>query len=107
MTFQLHQAQYDHQRKQAYVESRRGDGDGGEQLVVAVFSFCTKERLSTSEGEVLGASLEGRFSTVSLRQRPVCHDDKTKQPLVVQPDMAGLPVKRDNIASPSHLSPSV
>ena len=28
------------------VEFRRGDGDGGEQVVVAVFSFRTKERLT-------------------------------------------------------------
>jgi hypothetical protein len=28
--------------KRAYVEFRRGDGDGGEQVVVAVFSFRTK-----------------------------------------------------------------
>ena len=46
MSFRLHQTQYDHHSKRAYVEFRRGDGDGGEQLVVAVFTFCTKERLS-------------------------------------------------------------
>ena len=46
MTFQLHQAQYDDQTQRAYVEFRRGDGDGGDQLVVAVFTFRTKERLS-------------------------------------------------------------
>ena len=46
MTFRLHQAQYDNHSKRAYVEFRRGDGDGGEQLVVAVFTFRTKERLS-------------------------------------------------------------
>jgi hypothetical protein len=46
MTFQLHQAHYDDQTQRAYVELRRGDGDGGEQLVVAVFTFRTKERLS-------------------------------------------------------------
>ena len=46
MSFRLHQAQYDHHSNRAYVELRRGDGDGGEQLVVAVFTFCTKERLS-------------------------------------------------------------
>ena len=32
MTFRLHQAQYDSQTGRAYVEFRRGDGDGGEQL---------------------------------------------------------------------------
>lgn len=44
MSFRLHQAQHDRHSNRAYVEFRRGDGDGGEQLVVAV--FCTKERLS-------------------------------------------------------------
>ena len=46
MTFRLHQAHYDNQTQRAYVEFRRGDGDGGEQLVVAVFTFRTKERLT-------------------------------------------------------------
>jgi hypothetical protein len=46
MTFRLHQKQYDDQTERAYVEFRRGDGDGGEQLVVAVFTFRTKERLT-------------------------------------------------------------
>jgi hypothetical protein len=46
MTFRLHQAQYDDQTQRAYVEFRRGDGDGSEQLVVAVFTFRTKERLT-------------------------------------------------------------
>ena len=46
MTFQLHQAQYDNHTKRAYVEFRRADSDGGDQLVVAVFTFRTTERLS-------------------------------------------------------------
>src|SRR5262245_5174601 len=46
MTFRLHQAQYDNRSKRAYVEFRRSDSDG-DQLVVAVFTFDTKERLST------------------------------------------------------------
>jgi len=46
MIFRLHQAQYDNRSKRAYVEFRRTDGDGGDQLVVAVFTFRTKERLS-------------------------------------------------------------
>jgi hypothetical protein len=46
MTFRLHHAQYDSQTERAYVEFRRGDGDGGEQVVVAVFTFRTKERLT-------------------------------------------------------------
>ena len=43
MSFRLHQAQYDHHNKRAYVEFRRGDDDGGEQFVVAVFTYSTKE----------------------------------------------------------------
>jgi hypothetical protein len=46
MTFRLHQAQYDNHSKRAYVEFRRTDGQGGDQVVVAVFTFRTKERLS-------------------------------------------------------------
>ena len=46
MTFRLHQTKYDDQTERAYVEVRRGDDDGGEQLVVAVFTFRTKERLT-------------------------------------------------------------
>ena len=46
MSFRLHQAQYDDHSKRAYVEFRRTDGDGGDQLVVAVFTFRTNERLS-------------------------------------------------------------
>ena len=46
MSFRLHQAQYDNHTKRAYVEFGRGDGDGGEQLVVTVFTFHTKERLT-------------------------------------------------------------
>jgi len=41
-----HQAQYDKRTKRAYVEFRRTDSDGSDQLVVAVFTFHTKERLS-------------------------------------------------------------
>ena len=46
MTFRLHQAQYDDQTERAYVEFRRTDGDGGDQLAVAVFRFRAKERLT-------------------------------------------------------------
>ena len=46
MTFRLFQAQYDSQTGRAYVELRRSDGDGGDQLVVTVFTFRTKERLT-------------------------------------------------------------
>ena len=46
MTFRLRQAQYDNHTKRAYVEFGRTDGDGGDQLVVTVFTFRTVERLS-------------------------------------------------------------
>src|SRR5262245_12967878 len=46
--FRLHQAQYDKRSKRAYVEFRRPDMDGEDQLVVAVFTFRTTERLSKS-----------------------------------------------------------
>ena len=46
ISFRLHQTQYDSRSKRAYVEFRRSDSDGGDQLVVAVFTFQTKERLS-------------------------------------------------------------
>src|SRR5262245_11577972 len=46
MSFRLHQAQYDKRSKRAYVEFRRSDNDGGDQLVVAVFTFQSEERLS-------------------------------------------------------------
>ena len=46
ISFRLHQAQYDSRSKRAYVEFRRSDSDGGDQLVVAIFTFRTKERLS-------------------------------------------------------------
>ena len=45
-SFRLHQVQYDTRTRRAYVEFRRSDGDGGEQLVVVVFTFQTRERLS-------------------------------------------------------------
>ena len=46
MTFRLHQAKYDERTERAYVELKRDDIDGGEQLVIAVFTFRTKERLT-------------------------------------------------------------
>jgi hypothetical protein len=46
MTFRLHQAQYDNDTQRAYAEFRGDDGNGDEQLVVAVFTYRTKERLS-------------------------------------------------------------
>ena len=49
ISFRLHQTQYDSRSKRAYVEFRRSDNDGGDQLVVAVFTFRTKERLSKQQ----------------------------------------------------------
>jgi hypothetical protein len=46
MPFELAQTQYDNKTKRAYVELKRGDDDGGEQLVVAVFTFRTNERFT-------------------------------------------------------------
>jgi len=47
MSFRLHQAEYDNRSQRAYVEFRRDDDtDGGEQLVVAIFTFRTRDRLS-------------------------------------------------------------
>jgi hypothetical protein len=46
VAFRLHQVQYDSRSKRAYVEFGRSDSDGGDQLVVAVFTFRSKERLS-------------------------------------------------------------
>jgi hypothetical protein len=49
MTFRVYQAQFDKDTKRAYVEFRRIDRDGGDQLVVAVFTFHSKERLSKQQ----------------------------------------------------------
>jgi hypothetical protein len=60
MTFRLHQAQYDDQTERAYVEFRRGDGDGGERVVVAVFSFdkvLSRRSLSHCFGRSAGPTL--------------------------------------------------
>ena len=51
MTFRLHQAQYDEDTERAYVELRRRDDDGGDQHVVAVFTFRTKEKLTKRQIE--------------------------------------------------------
>ena len=51
MTFRLHQAQYDEDTERAYVELRRRDDDGGDQYVVAVFTFRTKEKLTKRQIE--------------------------------------------------------
>jgi hypothetical protein len=68
MTFRLHQAQYDDQTERAYVEFRRGDGDGGEQLA-AVFTYRSKERLSKQriKGEL---SARPAMYSKERRQRP-------------------------------------
>ena len=45
MSFRLHQAEYDNRSQRAYVEFRRDDDtDGGEQLVVAIFTFSCEPK---------------------------------------------------------------
>ena len=51
MVFRITHAKYDAHTERAYVELRDEDGDGGEMLAVAVFSFRTKSRLSKQEIE--------------------------------------------------------
>jgi hypothetical protein len=46
MAFSLVHAKYDRETERAYVELRDDDGDGGEVLTVAIFSFRTTARLS-------------------------------------------------------------
>jgi hypothetical protein len=46
MVFKLAHAKYDRETERAYVELRDEDEDGGEALVVAIFSYRTTSRLS-------------------------------------------------------------
>jgi hypothetical protein len=39
MAFRLVHAQYDRESRRAYVELREDDADGGEVIVVAIFSY--------------------------------------------------------------------
>jgi len=55
ISFRLHQAQYDSRSKRAYVEFRRSDSDGGDQLVVAVFTRIKKEVVRKARHVLNGA----------------------------------------------------
>jgi hypothetical protein len=46
MTFVLLRAEYDRYTERAYVEFRAPDGDGGDAITTAIFSYKTAERLS-------------------------------------------------------------
>ena len=49
MNFALRQAQYDRAKERAYVEFRGPDGDGGDAIATAIFSYRTSERLSKKQ----------------------------------------------------------
>jgi hypothetical protein len=51
MKFRLTHAKYDRKSQRAYVELRDDDGDGGEQLVVAIFSYGTLDNLTKRQIE--------------------------------------------------------
>src|SRR5262245_24473594 len=46
MTFVLLRVEYDRYTERAYVEFRAPDGDGGDAITTAIFSYKTAERLS-------------------------------------------------------------
>ena len=49
MVFKLVHAKYDRETERAYVELRDEDEDGGDVLVVAIFSYRTTSRLSKAQ----------------------------------------------------------
>ena len=51
MVFKLVHAKYDRETERAYVELRDDDKDGGEALVVAIFSYRTTSRVSKAQIE--------------------------------------------------------
>ena len=46
MLFRLVNAEYDHDTERAYVELRADDGDGGEIIATAIFTFHSKAKLT-------------------------------------------------------------
>ena len=46
MDFKLECAEYERGKQRAYVEFRAPDGDGGQAIVTAIFSYATAECLS-------------------------------------------------------------
>jgi hypothetical protein len=51
MDFRLVRAEYDRETERAYVELRAPDGDGGEAITTAIFSFRTTGALSKRQIE--------------------------------------------------------
>ena len=51
MVFRLVRAEYDRETERAYVELRAPDGDGGEAITTAIFSFRTTGALSKRQIE--------------------------------------------------------
>ena len=51
MAFRLVQTQYDRHAERGYVELRDDDEDGGEMIVVALFSYRTTASLSKQQIE--------------------------------------------------------
>jgi hypothetical protein len=47
--FVIKRAEYDRHTKRAYVEFREPDGDGGDAITVAIFSYRTCDRLTKSQ----------------------------------------------------------
>jgi hypothetical protein len=46
MTFELLRAKYDRVTERAYIEFRGPDGDGGDAIATAIFSYRTCDRLT-------------------------------------------------------------
>ena len=46
MNFVLLRAEYDRAKERAYVEFRAPDGDGGDAITTAIFSYKTTDRLT-------------------------------------------------------------
>jgi hypothetical protein len=49
MTFVLLRAEYDRGKERAYVEFREPDGDGGDAITVAIFSYRTRDKLTKKQ----------------------------------------------------------
>jgi hypothetical protein len=49
MTFVLLRAQYDRAKKRAYVEFRAPDGDDGDTIATAIFSYRTCDKLTKKQ----------------------------------------------------------
>ena len=49
MTFVLLRAEYDQAKERAYVEFRAPDGDGGDAIATAIFSYRTRDKLTKKQ----------------------------------------------------------